>query len=136
MCYQEAEPLLGTEGKFLHLSSALKGPDSFWDEGSNALWVSVVAWGRGREKQADRVWLETFVFIFGVQLFISPKVWIRLKKVGWGGEEAHLLTQDQVQSKELLVGGWVDFRKNKEVQTAAEKRKPSPWTATVLAPSL
>lgn len=82
MCYQEAEPLLGTKGKFLHPSSALKGPDSFWDEGSNALWVSVVVWGKGRKKQADRVWLETFVFVFGVWLFISSKVWIRQKKVG------------------------------------------------------
>lgn len=37
------------EGKFLCPSSTpLRGPDSFWDEGSSALRVSVVAGGRGR----------------------------------------------------------------------------------------
>lgn len=51
LCYLEAEPLPGTKGKFLHPSSALKGPDSFRDEGSNALWVSVVAWGKGRKSK-------------------------------------------------------------------------------------
>lgn len=97
MCYQEAEPLLGTKGKLLYPSSALKGPDSFWDGGSNALWVSVVTWGKGRKKQVDRVWLEASVFIFGVWLFIALKAWIHLKKVGWAGEKAHLPTQDQLQ---------------------------------------
>lgn len=92
-----SETLLGTTGKFLHPGSALKGPDSFWDEGSNALWVSVVTWGKGRKRQVYRGWLETFVIIFGVWLFMSPKVWILPKKVGCGGEKAHLLTQDQLK---------------------------------------
>lgn len=39
---RQVEPLFGTKGAFLHPSSALKGPDSFLDESSNALWVSVV----------------------------------------------------------------------------------------------
>lgn len=41
--------------------------------------------------------VETFVFIFGAWSSLSPKVWIHLKKVGWGGKKGHLLTQHGLQ---------------------------------------
>lgn len=36
-------PCLAQRGNSCTLAQPSGGPDSFWDEGSNALWVSVVA---------------------------------------------------------------------------------------------